>query len=190
LENAARTVETEPHPAPDESPIDAEAVRAHVARVLKTPDFASAPQLSVFLKYVVERQLAGAGASLKAYTIATEALGRDSNFDPQTDPIVRVQARRLRQSLLLYYADKGAAEPMRIIMPVGGYAPEFVDMAKAAAKPAAAEPAFTPAKPKDDRLFPTPWVAPTALILSLIAIIGNIMNMWPGLLPLILSKFR
>lgn len=186
MENAARTIDVDSHGTTTDSPFEPEAVRAHVARILKTHDFAAAPQLSVFLGYIVERKLAGEGASLKAYTIATEALGRDSNFDPQTDPIVRVQARRLRQSLLLYYADKGAHEPMRIVMPVGGYAPEFVD----AAKGSTIEPAPEPVKPKDDRLFPTPWVAPTALILSIIAIVGNIFNMWPGLLPMILSTFR
>jgi hypothetical protein len=75
---------------------------------------------------------------------------------------------------------------MRIVLPVGGYMPEFVDAAKAQV----VEPAPEPAKPKDNRLFPTPWVAPTALILSIIAIVGNIFNMYPDLLPYILSKFR
>jgi hypothetical protein len=190
LENLARIIDLEPENAAGDSPFEAESVRAHVARILKTPDFAAAPQLSVFLKYIVERTLAGQGGSLKAYTIATEALGRDSAFDPQTDPIVRVQARRLRQSLLLYYADKGAHETMRIILPVGGYTPEFVEAAKASVAEPAAEPLTVPAESKDNRLLPTPWVAPTALVLSIIAIVGNVLQIWPGLLPSIFNMFR
>jgi hypothetical protein len=186
LGKPAQNIEPEDDSGGSGSPFDAESVRAHVARILKTSDFAAAPQLSVFLKYIVERKLAGGGDALKAYSIATEALGRDSSFDPQTDPIVRVQARRLRQTLLLYYADKGANEVMRIVLPVGGYAPEFVEPVKSAA----IEPAAEPARPRDNRLFPTPWVAPTALILSIIAIVVNVLNMWPGLLPAVLNTFR
>jgi hypothetical protein len=187
LENLARSIDVERHRVASDSPFDAESVKAHVARILKTPDFAAAPQLSMFLGYIVNRTLAGEGASLKAYTIATEALGRDANFDPQADPIVRVQARRLRQALLLYYADKGANEPLRIVLPVGGYTPEFME---AAGKTNAAEPAAAPVQRKDNRLFPTPWVAPTALVLSIIAIVGNLLQLWPGLWPFLLNLFR
>ena len=167
---------------PDRSPFDAQSVRAHLARILKSPDFAAAPQLSVFLEYIVGRKLAGEELSLKAYTIATEALGRDANFDPQTDPIVRVQARRLRQSLLLYYAGQGAGEPLRIVLPVGGYAPEFLDLTAAAAA--------GPAAPPEKRLFPTPWFAPVALVLSLISIILNLLALWPEAMMFIIDMFR
>jgi hypothetical protein len=180
------TLSAEPKIVSETSPIAAETVRAHVGRILKTPDFAAAPQLSAFLEYIVERTLAGEANTLKAYTIATEALGRPMNFDPQSDPIVRVQARRLRQALLLYYASAGAGEPMRLVLPVGGYVPEFVGSAEAAAAHVAAMPQV----PSQQRMFPTPWVAPVALILSTISIIMNLLLMWPEAIIALLRLLR
>lgn len=101
------------------------AVRAGLARVLDSEAFRAAPQLSAFLGFVVERVLAGRGAELKGYTIAVEAFGRPSDFDPQSDPIVRVEAGRLRRTLAQYYAGEGARDPVRITMPVGAYVPVF-----------------------------------------------------------------
>ena len=101
------------------------AVRGHLKQVLQHPDFAASPQLSSFLTYVVERKLEGAEERIKAYSIATEALGRPASFDPQADPIVRVQARRLRQTLLAYYNAPGADRAMRIELTVGKLHPAF-----------------------------------------------------------------
>lgn len=113
-----------------EKPLDGktpppEAVRTHLKHILSHADFAAAPQLSAFLTYIVERKLEGADERIKAYSIATEALGRPPSFDAQSDPIVRVQARRLRQALLAYYADPQADDTVRIQLPVGGYVPEI-----------------------------------------------------------------
>ncbi|KQU54276.1 hypothetical protein ASG72_01085 [Bosea sp. Leaf344] len=99
--------------------------RAALARVLGSDAFRSAPKLSAFLSYIVETELAGRGAELKGYTIAVEALGRSSDFDPQTDPIVRVEAGRLRKALAHYYAHEGADDPLRIAIPLGAYVPQF-----------------------------------------------------------------
>jgi hypothetical protein len=74
---------------------------------------------------VVEAALAGCADRLKAYTIAVEALGRGENFDPQTDPIVRVEAVRLRRALAAYYAGPGAHDPLIIELPRGRYVPTF-----------------------------------------------------------------
>ena len=84
-----------------------------------------APRLQAFLRLIVERTLAGEGDRLKAYTIAVEALGRGANFDPQADPIVRVEAARLRRALAAYYAGEGADDPVVIGLPRGHYAPAF-----------------------------------------------------------------
>lgn len=101
------------------------AIRAGLARVLASDAFRAAPQLSAFLGFIVERAIMGRAAELKGYTIAVEAFGRSTDFDPQTDPIVRVEAGRLRRALAQYYAGDGAADPVRITMPVGGYVPAF-----------------------------------------------------------------
>lgn len=105
--------------------LDVAMIRAALDRVLASDAFRAAPQLSAFLAFVVERAMEGRGSELKGYTIAVEALGRPADFDPQTDPIVRVEAGRLRRTLSQYYRDDGRTDPVRISMPVGGYVPVF-----------------------------------------------------------------
>jgi tetratricopeptide (TPR) repeat protein len=100
-------------------------IRAGLARVLASDAFRAAPQLSSFLGFIVERAVEGRSSELKGYTIAVEAFGRSADFDPQTDPIVRVEAGRLRRALAQYYAGEGAEDPLRITMPVGAYVPAF-----------------------------------------------------------------
>ena len=100
-------------------------VRAALSRVVASPTLAKSPQLAHFLTYIVDETLAGRGDRLKAYTIATDALGRDANFDPQTDPIVRVEAGRLRRALEQYYATDGRTDPLVIDLPTGRYMPAF-----------------------------------------------------------------
>lgn len=114
--------------ADDNGRLDEEAaasIRAGLARVLASDAFSAAPQLSAFLSFVVDRAIEGRSAELKGYTIAVEALGRPADFDPQADPIVRVEAGRLRRALTQYYAGEGQADPVRMSMPVGGYVPAF-----------------------------------------------------------------
>jgi hypothetical protein len=100
-------------------------VTAQLERILASGEFQSSPQLAAFLSFSVNQTLEGKGEALKAYTIATEVLGRPEGFDPQTDPIVRVEATRLRRALDRYYTSEGAKAELRIVMPRGGYAVEF-----------------------------------------------------------------
>ncbi|MGQ3676539.1 tetratricopeptide repeat protein [Xanthobacter sp. TB0139] len=102
-------------------------VRAALERVLVSDDLRSSPRLATFLRFVVEATLAGRAEQIKGYTIAVEALGRPSSFDPQADPIVRVEATRLRRALQSYYSGDGQADPLRILIPKGGYVPVFED---------------------------------------------------------------
>lgn len=113
-------------------------VRAALERVLAAPDFTTSLRLAAFLRYVVESTLAGRAEEIKGYTIAVEALGRPPSFDPQSDPIVRVEATRLRRALERYYATAGADDPLVIDIPKGGYVPRFVPRIEAA-------PGITPA---------------------------------------------
>lgn len=100
-------------------------IRAELARVLASDAFRAAPQLSAFLTFIVERTIEGRAAELKGYTIAVEGLGRPADFNPQIDPIVRVEAGRLRRALAQYYSGEGQGSPVLISMPVGGYVPVF-----------------------------------------------------------------
>jgi TolB-like protein len=115
---------TKPEPIPVETPKEA-CIRAALARVTASRAFAHSPQLARFLTYVVDEMLAGHGQRIKAYTIATDALGREPSFDPQNDPIVRVEAGRLRQALDNYYASDGRNDNILIELPRGTYVPNF-----------------------------------------------------------------
>lgn len=101
-------------------------IKLALERVLAWPEVARSPQLRRFLDYIVQRSLEGQGQSIKAYSIAVDVFGRPADFDPQADPIVRVQARRLRGLLEQYYSGPGADDPLRIDLPVGRYVPEFI----------------------------------------------------------------
>ena len=103
---------------------DAE-VRAALDRVVASPNFRASPQLASFLRFVVETTLDGHADRIKGYSIAVGALGRNSNFDPQTNPIVRVEAGRLRQALDRYYAGSGRNDELVIELPRGSYVPVF-----------------------------------------------------------------
>jgi tetratricopeptide (TPR) repeat protein len=101
-----------------------EQIRACLSRMLASPQFSDSPQLSSFLSFIVEEALQGRGGDLKGYSIATLALNRPASFDPQTDPIVRVQAGRLRQAMAEY--EVAFADDLVVItLDKGAYAPQF-----------------------------------------------------------------
>jgi Tol biopolymer transport system component len=77
-----------------------------------------------FLRFVVENSLC-AGDPLKETVIGVEVFGRAPGYDPSLEPIVRVEARRLRDKLEQYYAGQGANDSVRITLPKGGYTPAF-----------------------------------------------------------------
>jgi tetratricopeptide (TPR) repeat protein len=100
-------------------------VNEALAATLADDKFAAAPQMSAFLKYVVEQTLLGHANRIKAYTVAIDALGKPTTFDPQNDPSVRVLAKRLRSSLDAYY-ERTANPGVVIEMKAGSYVPKFV----------------------------------------------------------------
>ena len=123
-----------------------DAILTALEHLLAWPEIARSPQLAKFLDYIVRRTLDGDEQSIKAYSIAVDVLGRAADFDPQADPIVRVQARRLRGLLDDYYRGPGSGEVTRISLPVGRYVPEFT----AAAVARALELAVADADPASD----------------------------------------
>jgi TolB-like protein len=116
-------------------------VRAALDRIVASETFRTSPQLGAFLRFIVEETLGGRGASLKGYTIGVEALGRDPRFNPQIDPIVRVEATRLRRAMERFYAGEGAGDPIAIELPRGSYVPAFAHRSVPAAAPVAVRPA-------------------------------------------------
>ena len=108
------------------------------ARADQTSDgFRDAGRLGPFLKYVVEATLSS--RPVKEALVGADVFGRAADYDPKTDPIVRVEARRLRSRLEDFY-QKNPLEPVRIDLPKGGYVPSFSRIAKEAA---AVAPAVT-----------------------------------------------
>ena len=85
--------------AVDPETCSADDARAALRHVLQSLQFEASERNRRFLEYVVEETLAGRAERIKAYSIATVVFGRDANFDPQLDPVVRMEARRLRRSL-------------------------------------------------------------------------------------------
>jgi len=92
--------------------VSAEDVRAALGRLSTSPLFAGAERMRRFLQLVVEETLAGNAGSLKEYRIGVDVFDRGQTFDPRTDTIVRVEARRLRQKLEEYYAGTGRHDPV------------------------------------------------------------------------------
>jgi len=98
-------------------------VRRQLDRLLASAGFANAGRMSRFLKFVVEKTLAGEGERLKEYVIGIEVFDRDASYDPRLDSIVRVEAARLRAKLAEYYAGEGRSDAIVLTLPKGGYAP-------------------------------------------------------------------
>lgn len=100
-------------------------IRNELDRVLASEEFTATAQQRKFLTYVVNEVLAGRGRRIKGYTVATEVFGRSEDFDASVDPIVSIQANKLRRALERYYLLDGKADPVVIDIPKGGYVPRF-----------------------------------------------------------------
>ena len=92
-------------------------VRVELERILSNTDIQASEKRSAFLQFIVEETLAGRARNLKGYSIAVAVFGRDETFDAQADPIVRLEARRLRRDLDSYYVAAGARDAVRISIP-------------------------------------------------------------------------
>ena len=101
------------------------AIRQQLDRVLGSPTFLQVDRLKRFLTFITLEALGGRSDQLKEYVIGVQVFGKEGSFDPRTDPIVRVQARRLRARLVSYYGTEGQNDDVLIELPKGGYAPVF-----------------------------------------------------------------
>ncbi|HVD93273.1 MAG TPA: tetratricopeptide repeat protein [Vicinamibacterales bacterium] len=102
-----------------------DAVRQQLKRILASVTFRQVDRLKRFLSFVVLEAVDGHGDQLKEYVIGVQVFDKESSFDPRADPIVRVQARRLRARLVRYYKEEGGGDALVIELPKGGYAPVF-----------------------------------------------------------------
>lgn len=109
---------TPPSPSP-------EAVRASLDAILASSAFSNSDRLRRFLRFLVDRALAGQTDDLKEYTIGLEVFDRDTSYDPRVDSTVRVHAGKLRDRLREYYLGEGNTAAVRIDVPKGTYVPVF-----------------------------------------------------------------
>jgi TolB-like protein len=102
---------------------DQKVVREQLDRILRSGPFQKSRRRQRFLEYIVTETLAG--RSVKGYDVALEVFGRPESFDPAVDPVVRVEAGRLREKLREYYAADGQDDRIRIDLPKGTYTPQI-----------------------------------------------------------------
>ncbi len=112
-------------PSQTHSDIAGESIQAQAAKILASGLFAESERLRGFLQFTVEQTLQGQFDHIKEYLIGVEVFGRDESFDPRTDPIVRVQAGKLRSRLEKYYTSEGREDSVVIEYPKGSYVPIF-----------------------------------------------------------------
>jgi TolB-like protein len=150
-------------------------VRAQMQRILADPTWQASPARRDLFRFVVEEALAGRADRLKGFTIAVAVFGREDDFDPQSDPVVRVEARRLRRDLDSYYVGAGKRDPVVISIPKGGYVPQFAWREVDAAPEALAEPSRPdPARPH--RL----WLATALFAGALLVVLGLVAARYSG----------
>jgi len=149
--------------APDNIPTP-DAVRLQLERILQSAEFRGSDKQRKFLSFVVEETLEHRASQLKGYTIALAVYGRKEGFDPQVDPIVRVEAGRLRRALEHYYLTAGKKDPVRIMIPKGGYVPTFQAVQ---IKPSGAK---TPTSGEEERALPT---EPSVAVMPLLNLTGD-----------------
>ncbi len=94
-------------------------------RVASSKGFAKAAHLRELLLYLVKRTLTTPDVEITEQEIGCQVLGRRQDYDTQSDNIVRVQIRHLRQKLEEYFAAEGGAEPLVLTVPKGSRVPHF-----------------------------------------------------------------
>ncbi|MBC7927672.1 MAG: PD40 domain-containing protein [Bryobacteraceae bacterium] len=116
------------NPRPDTVPASPElqqAVLGQLQRMLASAEFHNSDRMSRFLHHVVTFSLAGDEAALKESMLGIAVYGREAGYNLKIDPVVRSEARRLRDKIQRYYEREGEADAVRISLPKGGYIAHF-----------------------------------------------------------------
>ena len=107
------------------SRVERDSILDQLNRLTESRYFNLSRRLPLFLRYVVEKTIAGEGRQLKERTLGIDVFGKDSDYDPAGSSVVRVTAAEVRKRLALYYQDAGHGHEIRILLPVGTYVPDF-----------------------------------------------------------------
>jgi TolB-like protein len=103
-------------------------IQRQLQKILSTRDFQATKQQCDLLRFVVSETLAGRADYIKGYAIATKVLNRPKDFEPALDPIVSIQANKLRRALERYYLVEGIGDSIKIDIPKGAYVPTFTEL--------------------------------------------------------------
>lgn len=163
---------------PNKTPV-APAVREMLERIVSSRAFSRSERSRNLLRHLVEREQAGQAEHLKGFSIGVDVFGKDADFDPTTDAVVRVQAGRLRELLAQYYADEGAEDILRIAIPRGGYVPVYEWLGRVPQlepempepNVAASPPLQPPARGKPNRQLALLWSAVAILAVAVCVLI-------------------
>ncbi len=101
-------------------------IKRQIERICVSTEFRGKKKLCQLLRFLVDETQSGHADTLQGYQIGLGVFGRDKDFDPDHDPIVRIQAGRLRRSLYFYYLVEGKDDPIHVVIPKGGYKPQFL----------------------------------------------------------------
>ena len=99
------------------------AIDSLVRKIVSSRAMARSERLARFLEFTVSETMAGNAGQIKEFVVGVEVFGRTRDYDPRLDPIVRVEARRLRMKLRKYYDTEGRDDRIRIEYPKGSYVP-------------------------------------------------------------------
>ena len=116
-------------------------IQAQLDRILSSGLFINSERLRRFLRYAVQQAAEGQAHQLKEYSLGVSVFDKRDSFDPRFDPIVRVEAGRLRTRLKRYYETEGSSDPLVIDLPKGSYVPRFESPAMSRPAPQVAPPA-------------------------------------------------
>jgi len=150
--------------------------REELRRILDSKYFSNSPKKTRFLQFVSEQTFAGNGEKLNEYQIGVEVYGRGVDFNPQRDPIVRVQAYEIRRLLKKYYDEEGNGSAIRMDLPSGHYVPMFNRTSDQAAPPEPLPTVLPPVeRPRSTQL---PWALAAIFGILCIALAASLVATW------------
>jgi hypothetical protein len=138
-----------------------------IEKLLSSHSLHGSESLCKLLRYLATQSLEHPGTSPKEYQIATEVFGRQQDFDPHIDSMVRVQAGRLRTKLAEYYTSEGAEDPILVEIPKGTYALTFHHRSAVAPRTASGAVSQVPPGPLEPVRTPRRWFS-VLLVLAIV----------------------
>jgi hypothetical protein len=159
---------------------DAVLIREALGDVLKSAPFRNTRQCQSFLRYMVEHTLAGENDLLRERVIGTEVFGRNHDYEPGDDPVVRTRAGEVRKRLAQYYQDR-TDSLVRIDIPPGSYKAVFQWKAGQPTTPGSPKPGLWKSRWR--------WVLAAVLVITASAMVVRGLRSTPSSAPSAMDQF-